>query len=159
MKGIVTSFLARADQGARLIAIVAAGIMVVVVTAQVVARYGFNSSFDWADEVSRLAFVTTIFIAIPLGIRDGTHVGIDLIVNRLPVLPRRFIKRLTSALAGVMLLIITWATFQVAGATWSERLGAINITSSVFFFPVIAGALHSALHLLHLAAIPEPDLP
>ena len=152
-------FLARADQGARLIAIVAAAVMVVVVTAQVVARYGFNSSFDWADEVSRLAFVTTIFIAIPLGIRDGTHVGIDLIVNRLPVMPRRLVKRITSVLASLMLLIITWATFKVAGATWSERLGAIDITSSVFFFPVIAGALHSALHLLHLAANPDSDLP
>ncbi len=159
MNAIVSTILARADQGARYAAIIAAAIMVVVVTAQVVMRYGFNSSFDWAEEVSRLAFVTTIFLAIPLGIRDGTHVGIDLMVNRLPTLPRRLVKRFTSALAGLMLLIVTWAAIQVAGATWSERLGAINVTSSVFFFPVIVGALHSAVHLLHLAAKPETTLP
>ncbi|WP_238366023.1 TRAP transporter small permease [Mesobacterium pallidum] len=159
MKTIVPAILARADTGARVVAIIAAAIMVCVVTAQVVMRYGFNASFDWADEVSRLAFVTTIFVAIPLGIRDGTHVGIDLLVDRLPVLPRRLVKRFTSALAGVMLLIVTWATFQVAGATWSERMGAINVTSAVFFFPVIAGVLHSALHLLHMAADPDTQLP
>ena len=159
MTSIVSSILARADTGARCVATVAGALMVTVVTAQVVARYGFNSSFDWADEVSRLAFVTTTFIAIPLGIRDGTHVGIDLVVNRLPALPRRLVARLTSALAGLMLLVVTWATVEVAAATWSERLGAIDITSSVFFLPVILGALHSALHLLHLAADPEGDLP
>lgn len=157
MKTIIPWILARADTGARLVAITAAAVMVCVVTAQVVMRYGFNASFDWADEVSRLTFVTTIFIAIPLGIRDGTHVGIDVIIDRLPALPRRLIKRFTSALAGVMLLIVTWATIHVAGTTWSERLGAINITSSVFFFPVIVGALHSALHLLYLAV--DPDTP
>ena len=48
--------------------------MVLVVSAQVVIRYVFNDSLDWADEVSRIAFVWTIFLAIPLGIRDGTHV-------------------------------------------------------------------------------------
>ena len=159
MNMIVSAILARADTGARIVATVAAAIMVTVVTAQVVARYGFNSSFDWADEVSRLAFVTTIFIAIPLGIRDGTHVGIDLLVNRLPALPRRIVTCLSSALAGLMLLVVTWATIEVAVATWNERLGAIDITSSVFFLPVILGALHSALHLLHLAVDPESVLP
>ena len=156
---IVSSILARADAGARAVAVIAAATMVIVVTAQVVMRYGFNSSFDWADEVSRLAFVTTIFVAIPLGIRDGTHVGIDLMVNRLPVFPRRAIQRLMSTIASIMLLIVTWATAEVAGATWSERMGAIDITSSVFFFPVIAGALHAALHLLYMAADPDAPLP
>ena len=159
MKTIVPSILARADSGARLVAILAAAIMVCVVTAQVVMRYGFNASFDWADEVSRLAFVTTIFVAIPLGIRDGTHVGVDLMVDRLPLLPRRLVRRFTSARGGAMLLIVTWATFDVAAATWTERMGAIDITSSVFFFPVIAGALHSALHLLHMAVDPDTPLP
>ena len=157
MRTVVPRILARADTGARFVATVAAGIMVVVVTAQVVMRYGFNASFDWADEVSRLAFVTTIFVAIPLGIRDGTHVGIDLFVNRLPARSRRVVIRATTALAGVMLLIVTKATVDVAAATWSERMGALNVTSSVFFLPVIVGVLHSALHLLHMAA--DPDTP
>ncbi len=80
-------------------------------------------------------------------------------IDRLPALPRRVIRRLTSALAGAMLLIVTWATVEVAGTTWSERLGVIDITSSVFFFPVIVGALHSALHLLHMAVDPDTRLP
>src|SRR6478609_12241634 len=44
-------------------------VMVVVVSAQVGLRYGLNQSLGWADEISRLCFVWSIFLAIPLGIR------------------------------------------------------------------------------------------
>ncbi|WP_159587985.1 TRAP transporter small permease [Chelativorans xinjiangense] len=151
---LLTWLLARADIGARLLVILGAAMMVVVVSAQVVMRYVFNGSFDWADEVSRIAFVWTIFLAIPLGIRDGSHVGIELLVERFPAGLRRLIARLMSALAAVMMAVVFWTSVVVALATWSERLGAINLTSSVFFFPVILGALHSALHLAHLALFP-----
>lgn len=151
---ILTLILRCADSGARNLVILFAGLMVLVVSAQVVIRYVFNDSLDWADEVSRIAFVWTIFLAIPLGIRDGTHVGIELLVKRFPNKLQRFVARITSGLAAVMMLVMFWSSITVALATWSERLGAIDITSSVFFFPVIFGALHSALHLTQLAIFP-----
>lgn len=151
---LLTAILARADQGARLLVMTGAAAMVAVVSAQVAMRYLFNGSFDWADEVSRIAFVWTIFLAIPLGIRDGTHVGIDLVVERFPVPVRRALARLLSALAAVMMLVVLWTSVVVAIQTWSERLGSLDMTSSVFFFPVILGAAHGALHLIHLALVP-----
>lgn len=150
MERAVASILARADSGARVLVIAAAAAMVAVVSAQVIMRYVFNGSFDWADEVSRLAFVWTIFLAIPLGIRDGTHVGIELLVTRFAPAVRRMVFRATSLIAGIMMLIVFWQSVVVAGATWSERLGSTDMTSSVFFVPVILGALHSALHLFRL---------
>lgn len=157
MRQLAVTILARADLGARFVVIAAAAVMVAVVSMQVVMRYALNSSFDWADEVSRLTFVTTIFLAIPLGVRDGTHVGIDLLVDRFPAVLRRLVRRATCLLAGLMMFLVAWTAIHVADATWNERMGAIDITSSVFFFPVIVGALHSALHLLHMAA--DPDTP
>jgi TRAP-type C4-dicarboxylate transport system permease small subunit len=151
---ILTLILRRADSGARLLVILAAGLMIAVVSAQVVIRYIFNDSLDWADEVSRIAFVWTIFLAIPLGIRDGTHVGIEIIVKRFPNNLQKIVSRITNTLAAALMLIIFWGSIIVALATWSERLGAINMTSSVFFFPVTLCALHSALHLIQLAAFP-----
>lgn len=152
---ILTSILTRADKGARYLVILGAAAMVCVVSAQVVMRYVFNGSFDWADEVSRIAFVWTIFLAIPLGIRDGTHVGIELLVKRFPVHLRSMLARVTNALAALMMMVVFWTSFIVALATWSERLGALSMTSSVFFFPVILGALHASLHLAQLALFPS----
>lgn len=151
----MTAILTRADKGARLFVITGSAAMVVIVSVQVVMRYVFNGSFDWADEFSRIAFVWTMFLAIPLGIRDGTHVGIDLLVTRFPPSLRRLLARIMNALAALMMVIVFVTSISVAISTWSERLGAVDITSSVFFIPVIVGALHSALHLIHLALVPE----
>lgn len=172
MERITLQALARIDTGARLAVIACMAVMVAVVSAQVVMRYVFNSSFDWADEVSRLTFVATVFLAMPLGLRDGAHVGIDLITKRLPPRLRDALARFMATLAAVMLIVVFFATIRVAATTWSERLGAINLTSSVFFFPVVFGALHTALHLVALAVwpaghasttppdpIPHPELP
>lgn len=153
---LLSSILARADAGARVIVMVCSAVMVVVVFAQVVMRYVFNGSFDWADEVSRLGFVWMIFLGIPLRVRDGTHVSIDLIVSRFPPALRRLLYRVMCLLAAAMMALVFWISIDVALATWSERLGAINITSSIFFFPIILGALHSAAHLVALVIEPAP---
>lgn len=156
---ILTTILTRVDSGARLIVIFGAATMVAVVSAQVVMRYVFNGSFDWADEVSRIAFVWTTFLAIPLGIREGSHVGITLLVDKFPAGLSSAIARLMNLLAAGMLLVVFWTSITVAAATWSERLGAVNMTSSVFFIPVILSAAHGALHLIHLALHPLPPSP
>ena len=156
---ILTAILTRADKGARLLVMTGAAAMVVVVSAQVVMRYVFNGSFDWADEVSRIAFVWTMFLAIPLGIRDGTHVGIDLLVKRFPAQVQQMLARVMSGLAAGMMGVVLWTSVVVAASTWSERLGAIDLTSPVVFFPVILGALHCALHLVHLTLVPAEIQP
>lgn len=152
---LISRCLGVADSSARLAVITATAIMVVVVSAQVVMRYVFNGSFDWADEVSRLAFVWAIFLAIPLGVSQGSHVGIGLLVERLPANVSRSIQRLMNLLAGLMMLVVFAGAIVVSQATWSERLGSIDITSSVFFFPVVIGAAHSAMHLLHDTVSPR----
>ena len=151
---LFSKILAGADWCARILVMTSAAVMVIVVSAQVVMRYVFNSSFDWADEISRLAFVATIFIAIPLGIREGTHVSIDMLVSRLPAMPRRTLARLMNLIAAVLMIIVFWTAIITAQVTWSERLGTIDLTSSVFFFPIIIGAAHATLHLLYLSLYP-----
>ncbi|WP_157961875.1 TRAP transporter small permease [Acuticoccus kandeliae] len=157
MKRIAFATLAGIDTGVRLVVIVCVVVMVSVVSAQVGMRYLLNSSIDWAEEVSRLAFVATVFLAIPLGLRDKAHVGIDILVNRFPPAARAILARALALLAAAMLLVVFVTAIRVAETTWSERLGSLAITSSVFFFPVIVSALHTALHLIAQAIWPAAD--
>jgi TRAP-type C4-dicarboxylate transport system permease small subunit len=70
--------LARVDRASRWLVIVCSALMILIVSVQVLLRYAFNTSIDWSDEVSRLLFVWCMFLAIPLGLREGSHVGIEL---------------------------------------------------------------------------------
>lgn len=154
MERLFETTLSRADSVARLILLGCMTVMIVVVAGQVFMRYVLNSSFDWSDEVSRLAFVWSIFIAIPLGIREGAHVGIDLLTTRLPANIARTVTRVMLSLALILMCVVVYQSVIVAYQTWSERLGAINISSSYFFVAVAIGSAHAAMHLLHLVLHP-----
>jgi TRAP-type C4-dicarboxylate transport system permease small subunit len=70
-----------------LVAILAA--MVVMVFGNVVLRYGFNSGITVTEEVSRILFVWLTFLgAVPVMRRHG-HLGVEMVVGRLPAGGRR----------------------------------------------------------------------
>jgi TRAP-type transport system small permease protein len=133
--------------------------MVAIVSAQVALRYGLNSSIGWADEVSRLTFVWTMFLAIPLGIKAGAHIGIELVTDRLPANARSLLQRLMAAIAMGMMLLVAWQTIVLAADQWDEMMSSSSYSSSWFLVPVAIASVHGALHLLWivLAGAPARD--
>ena len=154
---MLEAVLAPLDALMRWVVVACMATMATVVSAQVFTRYVLNTSIDWADEVSRLAFICSIFLAMALGVRQGAHVSIDLLTARLPARLREALRRATCLLSAGLLMVVAVQTVIVAQVTWSERLGALSLTSSAFFIPVAVGCVHAALHLLWLALAPAPS--
>ncbi len=144
------------DRGLLLALLAAVAAMVGVVSAQVALRYGFNRSIDWADELARLAFVWSIFLAVPLGVRQGAHIGIDIVVAKLPPACQRALRRGAAVLSALMMAAIAWAALGVAREQWDELMSTLDWSVGWFIAPVGLGALVSALHLLRIAAFGPP---
>lgn len=142
--------LQRLDQWARLLIIACTGTMVVVVTVQVALRYLLNTSLDWSDEVSRLLFVWCMFLAVPLGIREGAHVAVELLVQHFPDALRRQVARLCTLASIGLMAIVLWQTVIVARDTWDELMPTLSMSVNWFLVPVGVCAAHSILHLLQL---------
>ena len=142
--------LARLDLGARWLIITCTAAMIVVVSVQVALRYLLNTSIDWSDEVSRLLFVWCMFLAIPLGIREGSHVGIELLVQFMPDGPRRQLARACTVIAIGLMGIVLWQTVRIAADTWDELMPTLPISVNWFLVPVALSAAHSVLHLVPL---------
>src|SRR5688572_17843861 len=153
LPGRVLDLLDRAITFALLAAV---AVMVGVVSAQVALRYGFNQSIDWADEVSRLAFVWSIFLAIPLGVRQGAHIGIDVVVLKFPTPVQRLLRRLAALVSALMMGAIAWAALGVAREQWDELMSTLDWSVGWFIVPVGLGAALSALHLLRIAVQGPP---
>ena len=143
--------LGLADRAVTGLLLAAMAAMVAVVSAQVALRYGLNRSIDWADETGRLAFVWSVFLAIPLGVRESAHIGIDLLVDKLPAPARAALRRAGAALAAALMLAIAWASAGVAREQWDELMSTLDISVGWFILPVAIGALLSALHLARMA--------
>jgi TRAP-type C4-dicarboxylate transport system permease small subunit len=123
-------------------------VMVAVVGAQVALRYGFNSSIDWADEIARLTFVWSIFLAIALGIKTGSHIGIEMVVAKLPAAVRGVLGRLVALVCAAAMALVAWQSIAVAHDQWDELMGAVNASTGWFLVPLVIGGVHGALHLL-----------
>lgn len=63
--------------------------MVAMVFGNVVMRYGFNSGISVSDELSRYFFVWLTFIGAVVTFREGAHLGVEILVQRLGPIGRR----------------------------------------------------------------------
>lgn len=143
--------LERLDAVSKVAVIAAMAGMAGLVIAQVVSRYALAHSIDWAEEVARLAFVWAMFLAIPHGIRSGIHVGIDVVVIRLPEAWQEALFRLAAVLGGILMAVILAYSWEVTVYTWPELMPTLDVTASVYYIAVLVSAVHSALHLALLA--------
>lgn len=56
----------------------------VILFANVVARYGFNTGVVWAEEVVRYQIIWLVFIGSSVAVRRGIHIGIEAVLHVLP---------------------------------------------------------------------------
>jgi len=60
--------------------------IVIIMGIQVIMRYVFKSSLVWSEEVSRYLFIWMVFTGISYGIKNGSHMRIDMLEHFFPKL-------------------------------------------------------------------------
>ena len=65
------------------------GLATLLVFAQVVARYVFNTGITWAPELVQHFFLWTVMIGASYGFKHGVHLGVDVLMKKLPEAQRR----------------------------------------------------------------------
>ncbi len=122
--------------------------MVVLVFGNVVLRYAFNTGITMSEEVSRWLFVWLVFLGAVVALKDGLHLGSDMMVSRLPLAGKK-----ACALAGhAIMLYITWLLFS--GSLAQVRINAdvaapvTGISVGIFYGAGIAFSIPVALLLL-----------
>lgn len=124
-----------------------------IVTADVVMRYLFNSPFLFAGETCEFLLALVVFAGLGYTFQRGGHIRIDLITRRLPSRFRYWIRVATFGTAIIYLFMLTWQVSLFIKESYS-----FNRESTVLLFPIwipqlamLIGAL--ALLLVVLLAI------
>ncbi len=65
------------------------GASTLLVFSQVVARYAFNKGITWAPELVEHFFLWTVMIGASYGFKHGVHLGVDVLMKKLPEAQRR----------------------------------------------------------------------
>lgn len=98
----------------------ALSLMVILVFGNVVLRYFFNSGITWSEEISRYLFVWLTFLGAIGAFKDKEHLGVDMLVKRLPT----GLKKVALVISDLLMLYVL---YLVLDGSWKMTL--INLHS------------------------------
>ncbi|OAT80961.1 hypothetical protein A6P54_13265 [Bacillus sp. MKU004] len=101
-------FLTWFERGIGTVTVILFIMMTIVVFAQVVLRYVFDTSIVWGEEFSRYAMIWLAFLGAALGIRHGEHTRIDFFIKLIPFKYRKIVEIVNKLLCIVFLSVITY---------------------------------------------------
>jgi TRAP-type C4-dicarboxylate transport system permease small subunit len=125
-------------------------VMATLVFMNVVSRYIFNHSIIWAEEVSQYLMVWVAFLGAGLALRQGRHVAIEILQDRLPSTARRMTRHLVALLLIVFMGILVVLGFQFARFAWDQETPVLNIPLGIPYLAVPIGALLLVIHFFFL---------
>ncbi len=97
-------------------------LMVVLVFGNVVLRYAFNMGITVSEELSRFLFVWMTFLGAIIAFREHGHLGVDMVVSRLPTIG----KKVCLVVSQVLMLWVTWLFLK---GSWEQTLINIEVKS------------------------------
>ena len=98
---------------------------------QVIARYAFGTGWSAALEFSMVMFSWLILMGMSYGIKNGTHLGVDIVLNAVPSRVGKWLS-LFAAFATLMYALILLDSAWLAALGVDVRGGAIEYWAKMY---------------------------
>ena len=153
----VGRLLRHADRAAEALIIALFAAIVLVGGLQVLSRYGFNASLSWSEELQRYGLIWMVFLALVAGYRRGSHIGMGLLLEKLPLAVQRpvgwFIDLLWLGL-GLAMVVFTAAYQSAAGMTFIRSVSrqssaGMGVRMDIIYACIVIGGAYLVLAALH----------
>lgn len=117
------------------------GLMIVLVTAQVILRFLFKSGFSWGEEVSRILFVWMSYASFGYLTRNSRHVRVSFVREKFPVKLQKVILLICDFLfLGFSVLGLKAVIVLCMGAfKYKDMLTAVPWNYNVLYFAGVLG--------------------
>ncbi len=100
-------------------------VAVLVTFLEIIRRYVFGGSLGWANEVTIISVIWATMFGASLGVREGIHIGVDVVVERFPARVARVVNVTTLVLCAVWLFAVgLWGVDFVTFQMRTNRLTA-----------------------------------
>lgn len=124
-------------------------VMTVSATAQVITRMIFGSAWGWTDEMCRYTLVWTAFFSASYGVRRGSHLAIDIIINVVPKIVQKVFSAFSLCITMIAAYFLVYYGFELSFKTFGSRSTVLNLPIGgvylaiplsgilIFFFAII----------------------
>ncbi len=132
----------------RLVLALLLGAMAVLVFGNVCARYLFNASFGWVEELTRYMMIWLAYLGAGLALRHGNHVAVMLLVEALPRTPALALRGLVGLVMLGFLCALAWIGWEYAEFAMRQRTPVLQWPTGIVYLAIPIGTALMALHLL-----------
>ena len=150
---IRNAFEVLSDRLDRMSKIVCVGLilfMAVEVITAVFFRYVLFAPLRWGEELARTVMMWIGMLGIAIALKDGEHIGIETLVNRLNERQRAWCNLISYTLIGVFLIILFYFGLLQAIRAWKIILPALLIP---WTWPMLAVPFASVVQMIHLVSM------
>lgn len=83
-------------------------VLITVTFLQVLCRFVLKIPVSWSEEVARISFVWMILLGSALGVKEGSHLSLEILMKALPKRTEHFMKILINLAVIVIAGVILW---------------------------------------------------
>lgn len=120
----------------------------------VVVRYVFSLNLGWITEVPNLVFPWLTMCAIVAAAARNEHIGVELIVEKLPDLPKKVVVLAVNGIAMIAFGVMAVHALNVVEIAGSQRLPITGLGMSWAYWSVVVGFTGlSVVSLINIAMV------
>ena len=114
--------------------------IVVLVFLAALTRW-FDYPIIWSIDIAQLFFGWICFLGADTALRQGRHIGMDVLIRLFPVRFQRTVGFFLDILSIVFLVIVTYYGFKLSIINWERRFNTIEVSYSLATLSVPVGCL------------------
>ena len=129
--------------------VVSGAVMSVIVMLQIFFRFVIYIPLPWSEELARYLMIWTGMVGSFVALREGRHIGVTLVVDRLPPKAAAWVTVFVQSATILFLAIVAKQGFALALINLNQLSPAMRIP---MFYPYLAVPVGAALMIIELAA-------
>ena len=130
---------------------IALAVMCVLVFGNAFGRYALGMGLASSEEIARLAFVWLVFLGAAVGVREHTHIGMDMLVRIMP----RWMQLACFVICNLLILYALWLLIE---GSWKQTLIGMGSRTPVTGIPTASFAAAGLVAGIAMAAFFATDL-
>lgn len=113
-------------------------LMVIIIFVQVIMRKAGNS-LSWSEELGKFLFVWISWMGISLGQREGEHIKITMLTDRLPFRLAQIVNIISDIVVIIICAVIFYYGVELVVAQGNVPYAGIKISTSWGYLAVVLG--------------------
>ena len=122
--------------------------MLAITLYQVIMRNVFDNAPVWSEEASLIMMCWFVYMGVVIGLKEGTHIGITLLVSRLSGKLRFLLEVVVNLLILSLSVLFVYYGHALSVFVQNSSLPATGLSSSVFYLPILMSGMFMLLVVL-----------